>query len=63
MNWRVTVVAADGNEGPGQTTVSSPANAQGVIAVGASTEYRNFGQTGFLAPFGRTTPANNARTL
>ena len=51
----VTVVAADGNEGPGQTTIESPANAPGVIAVGASTAFRAFGQSGFLAPFGRTT--------
>ncbi|HZS91606.1 MAG TPA: S8 family serine peptidase [Chloroflexota bacterium] len=56
----VTVVAADGNEGPGQSTISSPANAPGVIAVGASTQYRNFGQTGFLARFGFTTSDNIA---
>lgn len=56
----VTVVAADGNEGPGQTTISSPANAPGVIGVGASTQYRQFGQTGFLAPYGRTTADNIA---
>ena len=51
----VTVVAADGNEGPGQTTIESPANAPGVIAVGASTDFRAFGQSGFLATFGQTT--------
>jgi subtilisin family serine protease len=56
----VTVVAADGNEGPGQSTVSSPANAPGVIAVGASTDFRAFGQNGFLATFGRTTADNIA---
>ncbi|MEU9464067.1 S8 family serine peptidase [Streptomyces sp. NPDC048312] len=33
----VVVVAAAGNEGPGAGTVSSPATADGVIAVGAST--------------------------
>ncbi len=56
----VTVVAANGNEGPGQSTVSSPANAPGVIAVGASTQYRQFGQSGFLARFGQTTADNVA---
>jgi subtilisin family serine protease len=56
----VTVVAADGNEGPGQSTISSPANAPDVIAVGASTQFRNFGQTGFLARFGFTTADNIA---
>ncbi|WP_078944673.1 S8 family serine peptidase [Streptomyces flavochromogenes] len=33
----VVVVAAAGNEGPGSGTVSTPASAEGVIAVGAST--------------------------
>ncbi|KKZ71721.1 S8 family serine peptidase [Streptomyces showdoensis] len=33
----VVVVAAAGNEGPGSGTVNSPASADGVIAVGAST--------------------------
>jgi subtilisin family serine protease len=56
----VTVVAANGNEGPGQSTVGSPADARGVIAAGASTDYRHFGQTGFLAQFGRTTSDNIA---
>ena len=56
----VAVVAADGNEGPGQSTISSPANAPGVIAVGASTDFRAFGQSGFLASFGRTTTDNIA---
>lgn len=56
----ITVVAADGNEGPGQTTISSPANAEGVIAVGASTDYRSFGQTGFLAGYGHTIADNIA---
>ncbi len=56
----VTVVAAAGNEGPGQGTISSPANAPGVIAVGASTDFRAFGQNGFLATFGRTTSDNIA---
>jgi len=56
----VTVVVADGNEGPGQTTIGSPATAPGVIAVGASTDFRNFGQTGFLATYGDTTNDNIA---
>jgi subtilisin family serine protease len=56
----ITVVAANGNTGPGQTTVGSPADAPGVIAAGASTDYRHFGQTGVLAQFGRTTSDNVA---
>jgi len=56
----VVVVAADGNEGPGETTISSPANAPGVIGVGASTDFRSFGQTGFLATYGATTADNIA---
>lgn len=56
----VIVVAADGNEGPGETTISSPANAPGVIGVGASTDFRSFGQTGFLATYGATTADNIA---
>jgi subtilisin family serine protease len=46
----VTVFIAAGNEGPGQGTVASPATAQGVISVGASTFYREFSQEGFLMP-------------
>ncbi len=56
----VVVVAADGNEGPGETTISSPANAPGVIGVGASTDFRSFGQTGFLATYGATIADNIA---
>ena len=56
----ITVVVAAGNEGPGQTTIASPAVAPGVIAVGASTQFRHFGQAGFLAPYGRTTADNIA---
>ena len=49
----VIVLVAGGNSGPGTTTISSPAVAPGVIAVGASTSYRQFAQTGFLTQYGQ----------
>jgi subtilisin family serine protease len=44
----ITVVVADGNDGPGASSVSSPAQAAGVIAAGASTDYQAFAQSGYL---------------
>lgn len=51
----VIVVAANGNDGPGNTTVGSPASAPDVVAVGASTMYRHFAQIGFLASYNQAT--------
>ena len=48
----VTVFVAAANEGPGQGTVETPAVAEGVISVGASTYNREFSQEGFLMPLG-----------
>ena len=56
----VTVVAADGNSGPGQGTLGSPATAPDVIAAGASTNFDNFAQTGIFANYGKITPDNIA---
>lgn len=56
----ITVVAADGNSGPGQSSVSSPAQAPDVIAAGASTDYQLFGQIGRYANYGATVPDNLA---
>ena len=50
----VIVVAAAGNNGPGLNTISSPATAPSVIAVGATTNDRRFAssvQVAGLAPF------------
>ena len=52
----ITVVAADGNSGPGASSVSSPAQAPDVIAAGASTDYQAFAQSGFLANYNATSP-------
>ncbi len=49
----IIVLAADGNSGPGTGTVGSPAVAPDVIGVGASTDYRSFAQSGFLAQYGK----------
>jgi hypothetical protein len=51
----VTVFVSAGNEGPGQGTVNTPGTARGVIAVGASTFYREFSQEGFLVDVGGQT--------
>lgn len=56
----ITVVAADGNTGPGTSSVSSPAQAPDVIAAGASTDYQAFGQSGFLADYNATISDNLA---
>ncbi|HVA91106.1 MAG TPA: DUF5719 family protein [Chloroflexota bacterium] len=56
----VTVVAADGNSGPGQGTLGSPATAPDVIAAGASTNLDNFAETGIFANYGKITPDNIA---
>ncbi|HWE62766.1 MAG TPA: S8 family serine peptidase, partial [Chloroflexota bacterium] len=56
----ITVVAADGNSGPGVGSVGTPAQDPDVIAVGASTDYQLFGETGFLADYNGTTFDNIA---
>ena len=45
----ITVVNAEGNEGPGQGTVGSSPDLKNVLAVGATTGYRLFSQIGYLA--------------
>src|SRR5262249_54714793 len=42
----------NGNDGPGLTATNSPANAPDVIAVGASTDLRQYAETGFLTGYG-----------
>lgn len=49
----VVVVAAAGNNGPGAGTVGSPANAAGVLAVGASTSGVSVPDFSLVAPVGR----------
>ncbi len=56
----VTVVAADGNSGPGDGTVGSPATAPDVIAAGASTDLRQDAETGLFTPYGKYTSDNIA---
>jgi subtilisin family serine protease len=68
----ITVVTADGNRGPGQGTVGSPADAPEVISVGATTDMRQGGETGWfsnynayvndnLAPFSSRGPTSDGR--
>ena len=45
----ITVVNSEGNEGPGQGTEGSAPDLKNVLAVGATTGYRLFAQTGYLA--------------
>ena len=56
----ITVVASNGNAGPGQSTVGSPAQAPDVIAVGASTDYQLFDQLGQYVRHGAGTADNLA---
>jgi subtilisin family serine protease len=56
----VTVVAADGNSGPGQGTVGSPATAPDVIAAGASTDLRQDAETGLFTPYEKYSSDNIA---
>ena len=56
----ITVVASNGNDGSGQGTTGSPANAPGVIAVGASNGYRLYGEVGQFANLGAVKSDNMA---
>ena len=56
----ITVVVANGNAGPGQSSVQSPAQAPNVIAVGASTDYQLFDQLGQYVRHGAGTADNLA---
>ncbi len=48
----ITVVVANGNSGPGAATTQSPGSLPDVISAGASTDYRQYAETGFYTLYG-----------
>ena len=49
----ITVVVASGNAGPGAASTDSPGSLPDVITAGASTDYRQYAETGFYTRYGR----------
>ncbi len=48
----ITVVVASGNAGPGASSTESPGSLPDVITAGASTDYRQYAETGFYTRYG-----------